>query len=486
MLRDFLNSLKDKKIHIVGLSGTEGAAVASFLIKHNIEKNVEASDFNSKNNLKESFFKFHSTLSKKERDKLLNSILNSKIKIHYKDKYLKNVEKADIIFASQGWIKHKQNYPRLSNIFKKNKEKFFSMTKLYLEMSEAKTIGVTGSNGKSTTVRLIYEMCKRGDKKTFFAGNDRANIQVLDKLENMKPSDLFVLEISDRQLIMPIKKSPHIAVITNIVPNHLDDHGTFARYIKIKKRILDYQTKNDSAVLNYDNRITKRLSKDVQGKVYYFSTKNNLKRGAFIDNNSIVLNISGKKETIPISYIKIPGKHNIENILAASLAASLAGISSFNIKKAIEKFHGLKQRLEYVSTKKGRKFFYDRQGTTSDATIAALKAFDNNIIHIVGGEDKGMEYERLAKIIAEKVKYLIILPGTGSKKIKKELKKLNFRNYSEAKDIREAISAVAKDSEVGDTILLSPSCVYAQLEFVGKNKLSFYDLVRNLNLNNKK
>lgn len=481
MLREFLDYLKDKKIYIVGLSGAEGSAVASFLIKYSFDKNTEATDFVLKKDFKESFNWFHKYLSDKAKKDILKSMQSSSIKVYYKNDYLKDVEKADIIFASQGWIKHRSNYPKLKNIFNRYPEKFLSMTKLYLELSQAKIIGITGTNGKSTTARLVYEICRNTSKKTYFAGNDRANIQVLDKIEKMGLKDFLVLEISDRQLIAPITKSPHIAVILNITPNHLDDYKTFKKYVEVKSRILRYQNKNDFAVLNFDNKVTKNLAKKTKAKVYFFSRKSKLRNGAFLEGDKIIVKISSKKEIITTrDKIKIPGEHNIENILAASLVGRLAGVSKSSIKKAVENFQGLKQRLEYVRILKGRKFYYDRQGTTPDATMTSVNTFKDNVILITGGEDKGMNYKNLADTISKRVKYAIILPGTGSNKILKELKKKKFRNYIRVKNVKEAVNKSFRISQRGDTIILSPSCAFADLEYVGKKKQTYYDFVKNL------
>ena len=484
MLRNFLNGLNDKRIHIVGLSGAEGAAVAIFLIKYGIEENVEASDFVSKREFKKSFLKLHFSLPEKKREEILNSILNSKIKIHYKNDYLKNIEKADVIFASQGWIKHKPNYPRLSKIFENEKYKFWSMTKMYLEFSNAKIIGVTGSNGKSTTAQLIYMMCKNSGKQVFFAGNDRSNIQILDKIEQMKPSDSFVLEISERQLLMPIQKSPHIAVITNIVPNHLDDHKTFRKYIEVKKRILKYQDKRDFTVLNFDNRITRRLAKVTKGKAFFFSRKNKLSKGAFLEGDKIIIKIDKEKEFVnSLNKIKIPGIHNIENILAASLAARLSGVSATAIKKTVEEFKGMPERIEFVAEKGGRKFYYDIQSTTPEATIAALNTFSNKPCLILGGEHKETEYNNLAKKIFQKTKLAVLLPGIGSKKIKNELKRIKFKNLVETNTLKKALNICIKDTKNSDIILLSPACAFFKREFIEKPKVSFYDLVKNIKVN---
>ena len=481
LLQDFLRYLDGKKIYIVGISGSEGAAIADFLIKHKLDRNVIASDFSTRREFKKSFIKFHNSLVRRKKERLFRAIYNSGIKIYYKNNYLMNIEKADIIFTSQGWIKHKSNYPKLANIYRKNKEKFLSMTKLYLEFAEARTIGVTGSNGKSTTARLVYDISKNSKGKTFFAGNDRLNVQVLDKLEQMKKSDLFVIEISDRQLIIKIKKSPHIVVVTNIVPNHLDDHGTFKKYIEVKKRILKHQTKDNFAVLNFDNDITKELSKSTKARTFYFSRKRKLNKGAFLERGKIMLKVGSKKEVVTtVDKIKIPGTHNLENILAAALASKLAGVSIFNIRSAIEKFKGLEQRLEYVATKKGRKFYYDRQGTTPDATIKAIESFKKNIILIIGGDDKAMDFKELARSIKNSVNSVIILPGTASGKIAKDLRAKNFKNYKKASNVKESLNIAMQKSKKGDTIILSPACVFAKLEFSGRKRLTYYDFVNNL------
>ncbi len=482
MLSQFLDEIKDKKIYIVGISGAEGAAAASFLTKYGLDKNTEATDFSTKNEFKKTFIKFHQALSRKGQKNLFKKISSSKIKIYFKEDYLKDIKKADIIFVSQGWIKHKANYPKLSNLFKAQKQKFLSMTKLYLELSKAQIIGVTGSNGKSTTARLIYETLKEGNKKTFFAGNDRSNIQILENIERLNPQDHLVLEISERQLLLPMEKSPHIAVITNIVPNHLDDHKNFKNYMDVKKRILKYQTKKDFAILNFDNKATKSSALKTKGRFFFFSRKTTLKEGAFLENDKVVIKIGKKKEVVAnLAKIKMPGIHNLENILAASLAAKLAGAPIAKIKKVLENFKGIPERIEFIAYKQGRKFYYDIQSTTPDATEAAINTFlGKGILLILGGEDKGMDYRLLASNIKKNVKNIIIFPGSGSIKLKKELKKINFRNFKELDNLKSALSKSLEMSQKGDIILLSPACAFFKREFIEKPNISFYKLVKEL------
>ncbi len=460
----------------------ESASFAEFVIDNKLDQFTIASDLSTKNYFSDSFDKFHQALSKSQRQKLFYKIKKSNIKIYYQGDYLKDIDGADYIFVTSGWIKQKANFPKLDNIYKNNPEKFITMTWLYLNFSKAKLLGITGSNGKSTTAHLLYKIIK-SYTKIYFAGNDRDTVQLLPKLNKMKKSDYFLMEISDRQLIHNPKKSPNLSIITNIVPNHLDDHKTLKRYISVKKRIIDCQTNSDVAILNYDNQITNKLAKKTKSLVYFFSRKKILPRGCYLDNGAIYFSnsISSKKEKIiDVKDIKLLGNHNLENVMAASLAAKILKVPIKIIKKEIASFSGIRDRLELVGRKKDRYFYYDRQATTPEATIFAIDSFTQQTVLIVGGENKEMKYKKLANNIKKKVKSVILLPGSASYEISRELKKIGYSKIINVNNIKEALYSALKVSQKSDIVLLSPASVYAQLEYYGLKRKKFPDLVKEL------
>ncbi|MCK4525072.1 MAG: hypothetical protein KAU07_01405, partial [Candidatus Andersenbacteria bacterium] len=350
MSRLNLKNLKNKNIHIVGIGGAEGSAIAEFLVANGISS-ITGHDFSSKADFKKAFYNTHLSLKLKEREKALNHLLNLPIRINFKDHYLEGVEDADVVFVSQVWFKYPQNMPILEKL-KDSGVPFKTITNLYFELASCKIISVTGTNGKTTTARLINSIFeiwaeKNNKSKIYFAGNDRQNVQVLDKLNKMKKDDILILETSSTQLLLNFGISPHIGVITNITPNHIDDHGSFENYIEAKKNLIRYQGKGDFAILNYDDEQSKKIVNELQitnyeSGIFLFSWKEELKEGCFVRDGKIIINAKdkcrfakrlhspiGTMEPVivcNIDDIKIPGKHNLENVLAAVSVAYLYGI----------------------------------------------------------------------------------------------------------------------------------------------------------------
>ncbi|KKR88595.1 MAG: UDP-N-acetylmuramoylalanine-D-glutamate ligase [Candidatus Gottesmanbacteria bacterium GW2011_GWA2_41_12] len=225
-----IDKFRNKKIHIVGITGVEGSAVLEFLLKHGIT-DITGHDFIKSEEIEKSFKIWHKGIGKIQRNKEFQSFKEdvNKIKYYFKKDYLKDINSADIIFVSQNWYSYSQN--RILHDLK-SKTPFYSMTRLYLELSPAITVGVTGTVGKGSVSHLLIQILEKAGKKVYFGGNDTWSDQVLDKLDEMKSDDILILEISHRQLLADFSKSPHIAVITNIFPNHLDEMPFFISVLK--------------------------------------------------------------------------------------------------------------------------------------------------------------------------------------------------------------------------------------------------------------
>lgn len=520
-----LKQYKNKNIHIIGIGGAEGSAIAEFLVSNGISS-ITGHDFSSKRSFKKAFFNTHLSLKPKDRMGVLNHLLELPIKINFKDHYLEGIEEADMVFVSQVWFKYTQNMPILEKI-KDIGVPFKTITNLYFELAPCPIISVTGTNGKTTVSRLIYSIFKEWEKtlpviptrvkqgtskrngrislfqkniyykhlndvkkgflnfirddkllenervksKIYFAGNDRQNIQVLDKLGEMEKENVLILETSSTQLLLNSGISPHIGIITNISPNHLDDHGSFENYIEAKKNLIRYQKKGDFAILNYNNNQTKKIAEEFQNKAFLFSIKDQLVEGCFIKDNNIIAR-KNNNETILLSIddIKIPGKHNLENVLAAASCAHLYGIKPEIIKDGISKYIGIKHRLKLLYNINGIKYYDDTQATTPEATIAGIESFDGDIILLSGGDDKGMQYKKLAERINDKVKFLILFPGDASEKIE-ELIDRNKVNFIKVKDFSEAIKILKRyykktDLTKGGAVLISPGSAHFYSKYV--------------------
>lgn len=333
---------------------------------------------------------------------------------------------------------------------------------IFFTLCPAPIIGITGSAGKSTTTFLTGRILQKSSHKTWVGGNIGKSL--LMHIEEIKPSDTIVLELSSFQLenLHTTQKSPYISVLTNISPNHLDRHGNMEEYIQAKKNIILHQKNTDYVILNYDDPELRRWEQECKSHVLWYSTKQEIRSGAFIKNDTIKISVHGKIITIPsVSKIKIPGIHNLQNILAASCAAYLRGAEKQHIEQEITTFEGLEHRLEFVCKAHGICYYNDSKATTPESAVAALTSFKTPIILIAGGYDKGSNFEDFAETCIHNCKAVILI-GKTAKKIKKLLlmkKKgkntpLLFISNNLRKSVQQA-NAVAKP---GDVVLLSPAC----------------------------
>ncbi|MCI8999466.1 MAG: UDP-N-acetylmuramoyl-L-alanine--D-glutamate ligase [Clostridia bacterium] len=300
---------------------------------------------------------------------------------------------------------------------------------MLMEMAPCKVIGVTGSDGKTTTTSLIYEIVKTAGYRAYLGGN--IGYPLFTKLGEMKQDDVIVLELSSFQL-MNMTVSPDISVITNISPNHLNIHANYEEYIEAKKNIFKNQNENGILVLNYDNEITRKCKPEANGKVTYFSSKEKLEDGIIVDHDVIKeCEDRLRKHIINTKDIHLRGIHNYENVSAA-IAATKSFVDMDTIVEAIKHFSGVSHRLEFIRELDGVKWYNDSIGTSPTRTIAGLKSFEEDIILIAGGYDKHLDYEPLAKPIVDKVKALILI-GQTSKKIMEAVRK---RTRRKGKNIR--------------------------------------------------
>ena len=462
MINKFIEELKSKDIHIVGAAGIEGSAVAVFLYGQEAKK-VTLHDFSEKAKFEESYKNSRSYLKPGEADESFKRLISTGYKICYKNNYLKGVENADIIFISQGWYRYESN-KKLKEL--KGKIAFSSVTELYFELSPCPIIGITGTVGKSTTTRLIFEMLKKCGKKAYISGNDRDNPPVLDKLLKISKDSYLVLEVSNRQLI-DLEYSPHIAVVTNIFPNHPDDHKDFAEYIKVKSNIVKYQTKSDSAVLNADIKESAGLKSKTLAKTYLFSIERAQKNGAYLKDNYIWLSINGSRgKLIEIDKIKLPGAHNILNIMSSLLVGHIVRLDKNRMVEALINFKGLKHRLEFITNKKGISFYEDSQSTSPYSTTSAIEAFKGKkMILIAGGFRAGAKEadysETVEKFFMPHLKAVVLI-GKVAPIIQNEYYRQKRTRAHGPDFIRncgnlpEAMKQVKKLAEKGDNVVLSP------------------------------
>ena len=333
---------------------------------------------------------------------------------------------------------------------------------MVVELSPGLVIGVTGSDGKTTTTTLIYEILKQDGHNCFLGGN--IGTPLFTKICEMTPEDIVILELSSFQL-MNMKISPKISVITNITPNHLNIHADMEEYVEAKKNIYKYQEKDDLLILNYDNEITKECAKEAPGEVVFFSSKNKIQNGYIYDKEDGKIKVCEnglRRHVYDTRNMILRGVHNFENACCAIIATKNL-VKKESIDTVLSEFKGVEHRLELVKETKNRiKWYNDSVSSSPTRTIAGLNAFAlKNIILIAGGYDKNLDYNVLAKPIIDNCKSLILL-GETSKKIEKavllELKKsrktLPIYICESLKNTVETANEIAVQ---GDIVLFSPA-----------------------------
>ena len=333
---------------------------------------------------------------------------------------------------------------------------------IFFKLCKLPIIGVTGTKGKTTTSTLITEIFRAAGKNVFSAGIGQK--PVLDKLAEIEgvKSGVVVFELSSWRLsaLGREKLSPHIAVITNIYPDHLNYYGTMEKYVADKRYIFANQKSGDYLVLNRDNEASRELDLDAKSRVVFFSTAAvDCDKCVFVKNGKIVFKTEDEqKEICDLNDIKLRGGHNIGNILAAVAATSIYGIAPEKICEAIKGFKGVPHRLEFVREIDGVKFYNDTAATMPDAAIAGINSFSEPIVLIAGGADKKLDFKEFTKAIREKVKSLILLKGEATEKIKSELKKIGAEKIidSEFDSMEKAVIRAKSIAGPGDIVLLSP------------------------------
>ena len=367
---------------------------------------------------------------------------------------LDNLKGFDIIFRSPSCM------PTKKELVKEETRGAIVTTEIemLMKLCPGTVIGVTGSDGKTTTTSIIYEIVKTAGYKCYLGGN--IGTPLFTKLGEMEEKDIVVLELSSFQL-MNMSVSPKISVITNISPNHLNVHSSYEEYIEAKENIYKHQDRDGIVVLNYDNDITRKLAKKAEGQVVLFSRKTKLEDGIIVDGNMIKeCNDRVRRHIISSENIHLRGMHNYENICAAIAATkSLTDIDTQI--KAIKNFRGVEHRIEFVREIEGVKWYNDSIGTSPTRTMAGLSSFEEKIILIAGGYDKHLDYEQLAKPILDNVRVLILM-GQTAEKIFVEVKK---ESEKEGKDIpiymcetlEETVKNARKIAETGDVVLFSPA-----------------------------
>lgn len=435
-LDDFEKFLNGKKVAIIGL-GVSNLPMLDYL--HKLNANVSIFD-------------------KKDKEKFdketINKVEEYNFNLYTGENNLENLNGFDIIFRSPSCRPDK---PEILKEIERGAI-LTSEIEMVLKLAPCKIIGVTGSDGKTTTTSLIYAILKDAGYNCFLGGN--IGIPLFTEIKNMTPNDIVVLEMSSFQL-MNMEVSPNISVITNIAPNHLDIHKSYEEYIDSKKNIFKYQKENDILVLNYDNEITKKFIKEANGNVIYFSSKNKLDNGVIFDDGLIKICKDGiRRHVLAQKDMKLRGIHNCENACAA-IAATASLVSVEDQIKTIEEFSGVEHRLELVRNINGINWYNDSIGTSPSRTIAGLNSFNEKIVLIAGGYDKHLDYTPIAKPIVDNVSKLILMGATADKIHDAVVKELTLEQKSmpiyHCSTLKETVELANQIVEKGEIVLFSPA-----------------------------
>lgn len=433
--KQFFEQIKGKKIAMCGIGVSNTPLILDFLNKG---AKVYALDRRNRETI----------------GTLADDLEKAGARLRLGDGYLDNLE-VDIIFRTPGmnW-----NLPELEEARKKGIAVTSEM-EVFFDLCPATIFAVTGSDGKTTTTTLIAKMLEAEGKKVFVGGN--IGKPLLPEIQNITADDYVVVELSSFQLIS-MRKSPDVAVVTNVAPNHLDVHKDMDEYVEAKKNIILHQNAFSRTVLNRDNEITESFRKDVRGQSLGFSMERQLNNGAWLDSSGN-LHMAYRCMDVPImnrSEIAIIGDHNVANYLTAISAVwGYVGVDS--IRKVARDFGGVEHRIEFVKEINGVKYYNDSIASSPTRTIAGLKAFDKKVHLIAGGYDKHIPFEPMVPYVIEKVKKLYLCGDTADKIEKAVTDSNDYKGTPEivrVKDIKEAVEMAYNETQSGDIVTLSPAC----------------------------
>ena len=394
--------------------------------------------------------------------------------------YLDNLHGYDIIFRTPGM---RPDFPAIQKEIERG-AKLTSEIEMLVELCPAKIIAVTGSDGKTTTTTLIHKMLVEEGYHCYLGGN--IGTPIFAQIDEMRPEDIVVLELSSFQL-MTLEKSPNIAVVTNVSPNHLDVHKSYEEYIDSKKNIFKYQTESDITILNYDNEITRDFDDEIIGTVRFFSTKSKLDDGVILEDNEIKI-VKNKEKTsvIDTREILLLGKHNIENACTA-IAAVQDLVTIESIQNVLTTFRGVEHRMEFIRELDGVKWYNDSIGSSPTRTIAGLASFKEKVILIAGGYDKHLDYTDMGRYIVDHVKVLILMGQTKEKIKVATLNEIENRGGDielpifECETLEETVKTAVETSTSGDIIFFSPaSASFDMFKNFMERGNKFKDLVKDL------
>ncbi|MBQ8635717.1 UDP-N-acetylmuramoyl-L-alanine--D-glutamate ligase [bacterium] len=422
-----MNNLKNKKILILGFSLT-GVACAKYFAQN--EANVFISEYNQESN--------------KDKEKI--EVLKSQnIKIEFGGHSEEFINNSDFCILSP-------SIPTDAPVLKRLEEKnipYFSDIEFISKEENDKIVLITGTNGKTTTTALTSHILSKKYQAPYCGNIGISPIEYKDK--NI---DYYIIEASSYQLNYSPTCAPYIGIFCNLTPDHILWHKSIENYFEAKAKPFRNMDKNSYAILNYDDKMTKKLGEEIQAKVYYFSLeKQNIENCIYLENNKIIFN---NEEIIDINELQIVGNHNIQNAMCSILAAKIVNIENKTIKEALKSFKAIEHRLEYIRTIDETDYYNDSKATNPEASIVAINSFENKkVVLIAGGRDKKTTLKDFIEAVKEKISKVILI-GEATKRFRDELSQSGYMNIVNSKTLEEAIDIASLDKP--DIVLLSPAC----------------------------
>ncbi|MGE0404982.1 MAG: UDP-N-acetylmuramoyl-L-alanine--D-glutamate ligase [Candidatus Korobacteraceae bacterium] len=446
--------LRGKRVLVAGL-GRSGVAAALFLQEHGAR--VTVSDSKSQEHLREE----------------IPHLLDAGIEVETGGHGERTFQQQDLIVLSPGIP---LSVPQLAHA-RHDGIPVIGEVELASRFLRGRIIGITGSNGKTTTTALTGEILAASDRPTLVGGN--IGTPAISLAASSTRDGWNVLEISSFQLETIERFCPEIAIVLNITPDHLDRHGSMEAYIAAKRRIFENQTAAHWAVLNADDPNCVRMADGLRSQVCWFSRKREVEQGAFVRDGNVLFRRSGDSTVVlPVGEIPLKGAHNLENVLAAVCAGMLAGCQPAQIRAAVRGFRAVEHRLEYVATVGGVQYYNDSKATNVDATIKALESFPANVHLILGGKDKGSDYSVLAPLLRERAARVYTI-GAAAEKIESQIGEA--AEVVRAGTLEVAVKRAAASSAPGEVVLLAPACAsFDQFESYEHRGRVFKELVQSL------
>lgn len=337
-----------------------------------------------------------------------------------------------------------------------------SMMRLFLELCPGPVVGITGSSGKTTTTSLVGAIMQAAEKPHVVGGN--IGVGLLSLLEQVTPQTWVVLEMSHTQLELA-GKSPHVACVTNVTPNHLDRYS-WEDYVALKENLLRFQSQDDFAVLNYDNDVTRSMAEKTAAKVAYFSMNSHFPGdGAALREGNVVWRREEREEpVIPVAEIPLRGRHNVANVLAATAVASGCGIAATDIAKGVREFEAVPHRLEFVATVDEADYYNDSIATTPERTLAGMRSFDEPLVLLLGGRGKHLPLEEMSQEVCRRCRAVVFF-GEAREELEAAARTAGDDAalgktplFQSVETLAEAVEAARAAAEPGDVVLLSPAC----------------------------